>query len=64
MGVQECQQSLHALYYVLDTLVRLMSPLTPFLCEHMYMNLRRLLPVDQREGSVHFTMMPEAKYVL
>lgn len=36
-----------------------MSPLTPFLTETMYRNLRRCLPPDAPE-SVHFQSIPEA----
>jgi isoleucyl-tRNA synthetase len=37
-----------------------MSPLTPFLTETMYSNLRRCLPEDAPE-SVHFQSIPEAE---
>lgn len=37
-----------------------MSPLTPFLTETMYGNLRRCLPEDAPE-SVHFQTIPEAE---
>jgi len=36
-----------------------MAPFTPFLSEYFYQNLRRILPADQVEDSVHYLMFPE-----
>jgi isoleucyl-tRNA synthetase len=40
------------------TLTSLMAPLTPLTSEHMYLNLRRLLPPDQRRPSIHLMPFP------
>ena len=37
-----------------------MAPLTPFLTETMYQNLRRCLPADSAPQSIHFREIPEA----
>ena len=36
-SLADTAQALQTLYYVLMTLVRLMAPITPFLCDNMYM---------------------------
>ena len=41
------------------TLVRSMAPFTPMFCEQLYLNLRHLLPSDQRLQSVHFLPFPQ-----
>ena len=46
------------LYEVLETLVRLMAPVTPFLSEEMYQNLVASVVPDAAE-SVHLTSFPE-----
>ncbi|KAL0486840.1 isoleucyl-tRNA synthetase, partial [Acrasis kona] len=56
---QEWYQSLCTLFNVLYTLIRTMSPFTPFLTEMMYQNLRNLVPSDQREDSIHYLDMPQ-----
>jgi len=59
--------SLNVLYAVLLDLVVLMAPLTPFITEHIYQNLKRVLThaEDQNpEISVHFRMMPEPDLAL
>jgi len=37
------------------------APFTPFLTEHMYQNLRKLMPEFQKEAakSIHYLMLPE-----
>nr|WCZ58604.1 isoleucyl-tRNA synthetase [Andalucia godoyi] len=57
--VQTAHTSLSTLFRVLLTSCYAMAPLTPFLTEHMYQNLKRLLPASQQEPSVHFAMIPE-----
>ncbi|KAJ1627700.1 hypothetical protein T492DRAFT_171754 [Pavlovales sp. CCMP2436] len=37
-----------------------MAPFTPFLAEYIYLQLAEALPEGEREGSVHFCMVPEA----
>lgn len=39
----------------------LQSPFTPFICEHMYQNLRSLFEETSME-SVHYLMLPEPRY--
>jgi len=58
-GVEEEQHSLSTLALVLFTLCRTMSPFTPFFVEHLYQNLRHLLPQEEREDSVHYLPFPE-----
>ncbi|KJE96152.1 isoleucyl-tRNA synthetase [Capsaspora owczarzaki ATCC 30864] len=63
-GLEECKNSLGALFEVLFTTVTLMAPFTPFIAEYMYQNLLPLLTnLDPNEDrrSVHFTMIPEPK---
>jgi len=40
---------------------QVMSPITPFLCEHIYQNLRNGLAEDSplRQDSIHFTDIPD-----
>jgi len=35
-----------------------MSPFTPFLAEYFYQNLRKIIPDNEREDSVHYLMYP------
>ncbi|XP_018019508.1 isoleucine--tRNA ligase, cytoplasmic [Hyalella azteca] len=65
-GTAECQESLATLYNVLLTMVRLMSPFTPFITETMYQNLKRVLGTESelRADSVHYLMVPEAQISL
>ena len=55
----DCAHALATTYTVLYTLCRLMAPFTPYLVEYMYLNLRKALPVDQRQDSVHYLLIPE-----
>ena len=36
-----------------------MAPVTPFIVEHMFQNLKRIAPKAQRVDSVHYLMMPQ-----
>ena len=53
--------SLNILFEVLLSTTQLISPVTPFLSEHIYLNLRNGLAEDSplQQGSIHFTDMPE-----
>ncbi|KAI5733383.1 hypothetical protein M8J76_011262 [Diaphorina citri] len=56
-GPADCKVALNSLTKVLFTMVRVMAPYTPFLCEHLYQNLRHL--TGRLERSIHFIMMPQ-----
>ena len=56
-GAGERRTSLCTLFEVLMMLCRMMAPLTPFFAEHVYQNLRRVVP--DAPASVHFLMIPE-----
>ncbi|KAF9967678.1 isoleucine--tRNA ligase [Mortierella alpina] len=63
-GVEDAVQAMNTLFEVLFTLVRVMSPFTPFLTENMYQTLKTFLPKDPTvvdDRSVHFLSFPEAK---
>jgi len=60
-GDAERADALCTLYEVLLILCRVMAPLTPFFCEYMYRNLRRVQPAGSEvaaAASVHFLMIP------
>jgi isoleucyl-tRNA synthetase len=57
-GTDERNLSLATLFEVMMMLCRMMAPLTPFFAEHVYQNLRRVIP--DAPASVHFLMIPEA----
>jgi isoleucyl-tRNA synthetase len=59
-GAEACESSLVVLFEVLYNLCILMAPITPFFVDFMYLNLRFALPENERQGSVHFVMLPEA----
>eukprot|EP01133_Synstelium_polycarpum_P006737 gene6737-7831_t len=59
LGEEDALFSLDILYEILMTLCVAMAPFTPFFTEHMYQNLKRVLPKDAQLGSVHFAMYPE-----
>merc|ERR1719376_570175 len=63
LGVEECGQALATLYEVLLTMVRVMAPFTPFICESMYQNLRRVLAAgsELRGDSVHYLPVPSPR---
>ena len=57
---QDTKDSTQSLYQVLLTLTQLMAPLTPFIVETMYINLRGALSSNECEKSVHFMSMPNS----
>lgn len=56
-GVKDCYHALNTLYDILNAMVKMMAPFTPFLTEYMYQRLR-LLNEASVPGSVHYEMMP------
>ncbi|KEP62519.1 UNVERIFIED_CONTAM: isoleucyl-tRNA synthetase family protein [Hammondia hammondi] len=62
MGEEEAATSLQTLFDVLLTTVLCMAPLTPFMSELLYRNLKRALPESHSllAESVHFLTIPEA----
>lgn len=44
-------------------MARMMAPFTPFLTEHMFQNLRHLLPwkLDDSNASLHYIMLPKPR---
>ncbi|XP_039263025.2 isoleucine--tRNA ligase, cytoplasmic-like [Styela clava] len=59
-GPEDCQKALQTLYSVLYTMIREMSPFTPFLTEHMYQNLKKVLKSKENAESIHYLMFPDA----
>ncbi len=62
----DCLNALHTLFSVLFTMVRVFAPFTPFLTEHMYQNLKKLVDwsdsVSEKErASVHYLMIPQPR---
>jgi len=60
-GADHRLDSLCTLFEVLLVLCRIMAPLTPFFCELMYQNLRKVIPDAPK--SIHYMMIPQAKVV-
>jgi isoleucyl-tRNA synthetase len=64
-GQEDGQQALQTLFSVLFTMVKVMSPFTPFLTEHMYQNMKDYIIdgtiSDEEKKSVHFQMLPEPR---
>ena len=58
-GDEDRKFSLCTLYEVLLTMCKMMSPLTPFFVESQYQNLKRALPTDEQQDSIHFDMIPQ-----
>lgn len=58
-GPEHCLASLDTLFDVLDAMVKMMAPFTPYLSEYMFQRLIHLHPTPNA-GSVHFQMMPTA----
>jgi isoleucyl-tRNA synthetase len=50
----------HTLYSVLEGVVRLLAPFTPFLAEEIYLALHGVAPEDENGLSVHLEMFPHA----
>jgi len=57
----DCKAALDVMFSTLLDFTVLMAPFTPFLTEKLYQNLKLGLPLDSREESVHFTMIPQFK---
>lgn len=49
LGIEECTNSLNALFDVLDSMVKMMAPFTPYLSEYMYQRLSRLSGVTEAQ---------------
>lgn len=45
-GVKDCVASLNVLFDVLNTMVTMMAPFTPYLSEYMYQRLKRLITAE------------------
>lgn len=62
-GPVEQQRSLNVLFEVILMTSTLMAPITPFLPEHMYQNLRNGLADGSplKETSIHFLQLPDFK---
>lgn len=60
-GPEEARTALCTLYSVLLNVTVCLSPVTPFITEHIYQNLSRALPDGHplKAKSVHFVMIPE-----
>lgn len=60
LGRDSAETSLNVLFDVVVDLVVLMSPITPFITEHIFLNLRNALPDGdaRKQTSVHFVMFP------
>lgn len=56
-GLHEQHHALAALGRVLILIVRLMAPFTPFFCEYIWLNLKKV--IGSTEESVHFLMLPK-----
>ncbi|KAI8051695.1 isoleucyl-tRNA synthetase [Syncephalis plumigaleata] len=62
-GVDDGITAMNTLFEVLFTLVKMMSPYTPFIAEHIYQQLKEYIPVttDEDVRSVHFLPFPEPR---
>lgn len=60
-GEDECTFAVNTLFEVVFLITRTMSPFTPFFTEYVYQNLRKCLPEDAREDSLHYLLFPEAR---
>jgi isoleucyl-tRNA synthetase len=63
LGHDDCIQSLETLFSVLNSMTTMMAPFTPFLTEHMFQNLRQVLPwkLEDSNASIHYIMIPKPK---
>ena len=57
-GPQEAELALSVLLQVLMTMTLVMAPLAPLTSEHMYLNLRPILPAAERRPSIHLLPFP------
>ncbi|XP_041836147.1 isoleucine--tRNA ligase, cytoplasmic [Melanotaenia boesemani] len=64
-GTEDCLWALETLFSVLFSMCRLMAPLTPFITEMMYQNLRNLIDpasVEEKDNSsIHYLMLPQVR---
>eukprot|EP00794_Sanderia_malayensis_P007539 gene7540-8376_t len=65
-GPKDSDIALHTLFSVVLTMVKVMSPFTPFLTEHMYQNLKHFIVKEENgsdvdDASVHYLMLPKAR---
>ncbi|XP_056128983.1 isoleucine--tRNA ligase, cytoplasmic isoform X2 [Lampris incognitus] len=64
-GTEDCLWALETLFSVLFSMCRLMAPLTPFITEMMYQNLRQLIDpasVEEKDASsIHYLMLPQVR---
>ncbi|KAJ3601900.1 hypothetical protein NHX12_029661, partial [Muraenolepis orangiensis] len=64
-GTEDCVWALETLFSVLFSMCRLMAPLTPFITEMMYQNLRHLVDpasVEEKDASsIHYLMLPQVR---
>eukprot|EP01102_Stenamoeba_stenopodia_P010924 TRINITY_DN3331_c0_g1_i2.p1 TRINITY_DN3331_c0_g1~~TRINITY_DN3331_c0_g1_i2.p1 ORF type:complete len:1070 (-),score=302.88 TRINITY_DN3331_c0_g1_i2:3045-6254(-) len=58
-GQDEALMAINTLFHVIYAMIRLMAPFTPFLTEYIYQNLKKALPAEERQDSVHYLMIPE-----
>eukprot|EP00397_Hematodinium_sp_SG-2012_P007060 GEMP01007101.1.p1 GENE.GEMP01007101.1~~GEMP01007101.1.p1 ORF type:complete len:1075 (+),score=233.55 GEMP01007101.1:88-3312(+) len=60
-GAEEALASLSTLYFAILDVTILLAPVTPFITDFIYLNLRRGLPDGhpKKRESVHFVMIPE-----
>uniref|UniRef100_H2Z862 isoleucine--tRNA ligase n=1 Tax=Ciona savignyi TaxID=51511 RepID=H2Z862_CIOSA len=58
-GLDDCLKALQTLFNVILTITKTMAPFTPFLTEHMYQNLKRIVPGLKSVDSVHYNMMSQ-----
>jgi isoleucyl-tRNA synthetase len=56
---EQKKQAYDVLYHILNTIIKMLAPLTPFLAEEMYQNLVRSVD-DSSPESVHLTEFPVA----
>lgn len=60
-GEGDASLALSTLFHVLLTLCKAMAPFTPFFTEAIFQNLKKALPAQQQEDSIHFCGFPEAE---
>ncbi|XP_013398434.1 isoleucine--tRNA ligase, cytoplasmic isoform X2 [Lingula anatina] len=64
-GLQDCHKAIETLFGVLYAMVKVMAPFIPFLTEHMYQSLKKLIDPEAVQGtdtdSVHYLMLPVAR---
>ena len=58
-GEADWHDALSTAYTVLLNMCIAMAPVTPFIVEHQFQNLKRIAPKEMRVDSVHYLMMPQ-----